>query len=269
MKVLMFSSGTAHSPLTHRAAAFGRQLIARGHEVAMVVPSADKYSKWKLDQPAELDGITMIYPFQFRTRSQILDLLPYIISATFIAAIRRTDVAYTLKTTPASLPALAAKWLHGARLVVDLDDLDAEVMQAQNQPAILAQLVAFCERIMTANASTLILASRLLMNEYKTRFPRKTLLRVSNGVTPSQFPLAHRQTDNAAPRIVFFGLLGRTRILAPLMEALPMVIAAVGADRVHVDIFGTGAKPGRIRSACGSNGVADAVKFHGWVTSVN
>jgi hypothetical protein len=140
MKILMLASATPNSTLTHRSIALGRELVRRGHEVTMIAPSYDKHSGWKLDRPADLDGIRMVYPLQLRSKSVPLNLLPYLIGAAVQVVRSQADVVYFSKPTPATVVGLLAKWRHGTPVVLDMDDLGAEVMRGEGQPALYGPL---------------------------------------------------------------------------------------------------------------------------------
>jgi glycosyltransferase involved in cell wall biosynthesis len=264
MKILMLSSGTAHSPLSHRPISIARELIKRGHLVTMMAPSADKYSKFKLDQPAEIDGIKMVYPYQFRTGIQAIDLLPYIVHSSLLGLFQKADVTYVSKATPTGLASLFTKWFGRTSLVLDSDDLDAEVMQAEGQPAIIWQIVSMCERIIARNADAIVSASRLLFDDYRDRFPGTPGVRVPNGVDPAKFPIAPTRTR--PPHIIFFGLMGRTSILSPLIKSLPGVIEKLGIEAVQLDIIGDGPSRGDLESLTKTLGLESSVHFKGWAT---
>ncbi len=263
MKILMLSSGTPGSSLTHRIVSLGRELVKRGHTVTMIAPSFDKHSHFRTDAPATIDGITMVYPFQFKTRSFLLNLLPYIVSAAVEVLRRRSDLIYLYKPTPATIVGLLARWLKRTPVVLDLDDLGSEVMRIEGQPAPIYRLVAACERLAARQAAGIVVASRLLEHELGEYAPGTPILRLPNGVDPSRFV---PRRASRAPRIVFFGLLSRTSILTPLFEALPSLIEQVGRDQVHVEILGDGQCRTDFEQLVARLGVADVVSFRGWTT---
>jgi glycosyltransferase involved in cell wall biosynthesis len=262
MKILMFASATPHSPLAHRPLALGRELVKRGHEVSLVTPSRDKYSKQELDNPVTVDGVKMIYPYQFNTGIQIIDLLPYVVHASILGLAQRADVSYLSKANPATLPGVIAKWFGRARLVLDSDDLDAEVMKAQHQPAPMWLLVSMCEKIASRSADAIVSASRLLQDQYQRQFPQTPGIRISNGVDIAEFPLAPTRTKS--PRIIFFGLMGRTGILAPVIKSLPQIIEMLGSDAVQLDLIGDGPVRPELEQLVQDYNLTDNVHFLGW-----
>jgi glycosyltransferase involved in cell wall biosynthesis len=263
MKILMLTSGTPNSRMTHRIVALGRELVRRGHDVSLVAPRLDRHSGWQLDMPETMDGVRMIYPYQFRTKSYLLNLLPYIFSVSFTVLGQKADLIYLYKPTPATIPALLAKWFKRTPIVLDMDDLGSEVMQIEGQPAVMWKLVAVCERIAAQSANAIVAVSRLLMNEYASRYPEKPLLRLPNGVDPAEF-IPVTPARKRKPRIIFFGILNRTRIVAPLLAALPEVIASVGSDQVEVEILGDGLQRKELEAISMRLGLTDNVHFRGW-----
>lgn len=262
MKILMFASATPHSPLAHRPLALGRELVKRGHEVTLVTPSSDKYSKGQLDNPSVMDGVKMLYPYQFNTGVQVIDLLPYLVHASFLGLLHRADISYLSKANPATMPGVIAKWFGRAKLVLDSDDLDAEVMKAQHQPAPMWLLVALCEKIASHSSDAIVSASRLLFDQYHQKFPETPGLRVSNGVDVGEFPLA--PSRNRTPHIVFFGMMGRTNILDPVIKSLPQVIEMLGTKAVTLDLIGDGPARKQLEKLVSDLDLTDNVHFLGF-----
>jgi glycosyltransferase involved in cell wall biosynthesis len=263
MNILIVATGTPNSRITHRVVALGRELVQRGHDVTMIVPSSDRHSGWRLDNPATMDGIKMVYPFQLRTKSFLINLLPYILGASFEVLRRQADVIYLYKPTPATIPALLAKWFKRTPIVLDMDDLGSEVMKIEGQPSLIWRLVALCERVAANQSKAIVAASRLLENDYKASFPAKTVIRLSNAVDPKEFVPVVPPADRI-PRIIFFGILGRTRILAPVLESLPAVIAELGPSAVQLEILGDGPKRTELEAIASKLNINDSVHFQGW-----
>ncbi|HUD11148.1 MAG TPA: glycosyltransferase family 4 protein [Candidatus Saccharimonadia bacterium] len=263
MKILMLTSGTANSRMSHRVIALGRELVRRGHSVTLIAPSADRHSGWLRDTPADMDGVTMVYPFQLRTKSFLVNLMPYLFSASFEVLRRNADIVYLYKPTPATIPALLAKWFKGTPVALDMDDLGSEVMEIEGQPAPIWKLVAACERLAARQAKAIVAVSRLLEKEYTTKYPGKPVIRISNGVDESEFTPVIPEKGRT-PRIIFFAILARTRILAPLFEALPAVIAELGSSAVEVEILGDGPKRSELEAIVSRLGLNENVHFRGW-----
>jgi glycosyltransferase involved in cell wall biosynthesis len=265
MNILMLATATPNSSLTHRPAALGHELVRRGHTVTMIAPSSDKHSGWKLDKPTNMGGIRMLYPWQLRTKSASLNLLPYIVGAALTVLWQRADVIYFSKPTPATIVGLLGKWRRGTPVVLDMDDLGAEVMKNEGQPALMWRLVMACERLAARQANGIVGASRLLVRLYQAIYQNKPVLRLPNGVDPSEFTPA-AAPDGRRPRIIFFGVLNQTQVLGPVLEALPQVIAAMGRDNVMVEILGDGRSRGELEAQAHKLGLSANVIFRGWTT---
>lgn len=266
MKITLMSSGTVHSPLTHTIVALGKELVKNGHQVTMIAPSMDKYSKWQLDRVEQIDGIRVVYPRQFKSHNLGLSLLPYVISAALYLIQNPTDVIYVYKPNPATIVGVLAKWLHKAKMVVHLDDLDAEVMRAEGQPMVLWAAVAACNKLASRNADGFVTASRLLQQQVLSSNPRAKAIRIPNGVDITQFPLAPKSQPGSKPRLIYFGILGRTRIVAPLLQALPLVTEALGPDSFEMEILGDGPRRTELEGLAMKLGVDHLVHFRGWTT---
>ena len=265
MKILILASTTPHSTLTHRMVALGRELVVRGHEVTMIAPSRDKHSGWKLDRPETIDGIRMVYPWQLPSKSTLVTLLPYLLGAAFTVLKHRASVIYISKPTPVTVVGLIAKWRYGTPVILDMDDLGAEVMKGEGQPAYMWRLVMASERLAARNASGLVGVSRLLERLFLAHYRGKPVLRLPNGVDPKEFAMKPLSPARR-PRIVFFGILNQTGVMGPVLKALPRVIEAVGLDKVTVDIMGDGKSRKELEAMRNKLGLARNVTFHGWTT---
>jgi glycosyltransferase involved in cell wall biosynthesis len=231
----------------------------------MIAPTYDKHSDWKLDRPAELDGIRMVYPPQLRSKSVILNLLPYMIGAAVSVLRQPADVVYFSKPTPATVVGVLAKWRRRTPVVLDMDDLGAEVMRGEGQPALMWRLVMASERLASRQASGLVGASRLLERLFQAHYRGKPVLRLSNGVDPAEFRVLPAAPD-ARPRIIFFGILNQTEVMGPVLDALPELIARVGRELVQVEIMGDGASRRDLELRAHQLGLSDNVHFRGWTT---
>jgi glycogen(starch) synthase len=114
-------------------------------------------------------------------------------------------------------------------------------------------------------ARGIVAASRLLEGEFSARFPHKLILRLPNGVDPQEFEAGAAVRDRPV-HIVFFGILSRTRILQPLIEALPQVISQVGQAAVSVEILGDGPCRPELEALSTRLGVSANMTFRGWTT---
>ena len=88
MRLLMLGSGSYKSSLTHfRLIALAKELSKLGNDVHVIVPSADKYNNYTPDKTARVEGITLVQPWQPATKNDFVNLIPYLLTASF-ASIR-------------------------------------------------------------------------------------------------------------------------------------------------------------------------------------
>jgi glycosyltransferase involved in cell wall biosynthesis len=261
MKILMLASGTIHSSLSNRMLALAREFVRAGHQVTIIAPARDKYSEFKSDNEKSIDGIDLVYPFQFKTSSFVLNLVPYLLSCLGHALRAKADVVYICKPTPITVTGLFAKWAKRTPVIADFDDLGSEVMKIERQPWIIYSLVAACERLVARNADGIVAASTLLHREYHEKYPTKPIIRVPNGVDPKEFVVTPPRHE---PHIIFIGAFNRTQIIQPLIEALPEVIKATPDQSVHLDFHGDGMYRQHFEDRTKELGITKNVTFYGW-----
>src|SRR4029079_3524644 len=131
MKILCLASGNIKSNFTYRILALGRSLKARGHDVTIIAPRADKYNGFVPELVSEIEGVRVLQPFQFATKRLEINLLPYIFDAARMVLRDKPDVVYIYKPTPISIVGVLAKLLRRTTLILDMDDLGSEVMKIE------------------------------------------------------------------------------------------------------------------------------------------
>jgi glycosyltransferase involved in cell wall biosynthesis len=261
----MLASGTPHSSLTHRIVALGAQLTRAGHQVTIAAPHIDKHSHWEIDQPKSIDGVRFVYPFQFQSRSLVLNLLPYILDVCRVVLVQRPQLVYIYKPTPLTLPGLLAKVFWRTPVVTDLDDLGSEVMRIEHQPAPLWRLTAWCERTAIRFADGVVVASQLLKREVSSSYPHKPIVLLPNGVDPAQFQPINAHARRV-PHVVFFGLLGRPTITKPLLEAMAQIRRNPKVHPIQLDIMGDGPYRAELEAYAQELGIAGTTTFWGWAS---
>src|SRR6266566_7949124 len=100
MKITFITSGTIKGSLSYRPLAFGKELFKRGHDVQIIAPRLDKYSKFKDEGITEIDGVKIMRPLQLKTKPLELGLIPYIISSTIILYKLHPDIIHIYKPNP-------------------------------------------------------------------------------------------------------------------------------------------------------------------------
>ncbi len=259
MNILITVSATPHASLTHRALNFGAQLAKRGHNVTMLAPRYDKYSKFEADMAANLQGVRMRYPWHPKTRLPLVGLAVYMLTSSIMVLTSPADLGYVFKPTPISLTGFWLKMRHKPMLA-DFDDLGQEVMELEGQPGFMAKLVGLSERLAAKWASGLSVASTLLERELTATHKGKPVSLISNGVNMADFTPTPASHD---PKIVFFGALGRTNLLAPAIEAIAK-IASAGHSHVQAEILGDGPAKSELEALSTKLGASNVITFRGW-----
>ena len=261
MKILILGSGSAKSILTFRALTLGQQLAARGHQVSLMAPSADKYNQFRAEALSDLGGVHVIQPWQPSTTSPMINLIPYLLSSFFELLSRRDDLIYLYKPTPITILGLLPKLLRRTPVILDLDDQGSEVMRGEGRSSLAWRLVAICERLALKYATGVVVTSRYLADYVHNVAPAKPVQIVPNGVNAADYPLAEQTTPR--PHIYYFGYINRLGIIEPLVRAVPAIVAAV--PEALVTIIGGGSAVAEATTLAASLGVADAVTFTGYV----
>jgi glycosyltransferase involved in cell wall biosynthesis len=262
LRIAMLASGSAGASLTYRAVSFGKALAARGHDVTLVAPSADKYNDFDPTRRPDVAPVRLVTPFQLRTRHRMLNLLPYVPAAALVLLRRRPDVVWLYKPTPVTLPALLPRLLRGTPVVLDMDDLGAEVMASEGGSRLEVALIRGSEALASRSADGVVTASSYLRDRYRRARPDRPVVWVPNGVESGRYPEPASGTATE-PKIVFLGSMGRTDILAPLLRALPEVAEAV--PHVRAVIMGDGPAAPDLRRLADEVGATGRVTWLGWV----
>lgn len=261
MKIVFMASGTARSNFSYRILVLAKELHKLGHETVLIAPSADKYNGFKNERIAKIDGVRILQPFQLVTKNLLVNLLPYLFTATWRVLRERPDVVYIYKPTPLSVTGLIARLIPGTRVLLDMDDLGAEVMKIEGQAGLMIKLVAGCERLAARWSHGIVAASTYLERKYQREFPDKPVYWLPNGVDPSWFA-SRLPALSAKKRIVFMGSLDRKNILTPLFDALPSICKRVPSAEAL--IIGDGSERQYFENHVASKGLNSYVTFVGW-----
>jgi glycosyltransferase involved in cell wall biosynthesis len=201
----------------------------------------------------------VVRPLQFNTRSQVINFLPYMLSALLALLSLRADVIHLYKPTPLTIVGVVGGMRRRTVLILDMDDLGSRVMARQGNPSWAVKLVAWCERRAACSSDGIVAASSFLKQRYEDLYPAKPILWVPNGAQR-----LFQSAPSPEQRIVFLGSIDNREVLSPLLQATREARNAHGINpRVHV--IGDGAQRRYFESLADSMGIADSVQFHGWV----
>lgn len=219
MKIAFMISGTIKSSLAYRPLSFAKELVKKGHEVYVFAPRFDKYSSFKDEKITKIEGVKIIRPLQARTPLFVLGLIPYMVSSIFLLFKLNPDIIHIQKPTPITACGLLLKFIKNTPVILDVDDLDAEVMKIEKSPKLMIFIVGITEKISAKSATAITAASKYLTKYYSKKYKGKSIKYVSNGADFKDMPKVNSKLTNKN-KIVFLGNLNRVNILEPLLYAI-------------------------------------------------
>jgi glycosyltransferase involved in cell wall biosynthesis len=262
-RILMLSSGSYNSTLTIRPRYLARHL-AETWEITIITPSADKYNDFKPDHSLKPDFVRLVQPWQLTTRSATLNLIPYLYSSLVQILRAQVDVVLINKPTPITVLGLVKKLLFRTPVVVDLDDLGAEVIRSEGRSRLTYRLVDWSERLCMRYADAVVVASSDLRDRVRQIHPRKPVLLLPNGVEASEYEVVTEQRPRHA--VYYFGAINRLVLVKDLLQAIPAVLRQVPDTRFS--IVGGGSALNDAKRMCRELGTETAVTFPGWQTDM-
>jgi glycosyltransferase involved in cell wall biosynthesis len=262
-RLLLLSTGSYNSTLTIRLRYLARHLSS-AWDITFVTPPADKYNNFKPDYTLKPAFARLIQPWQLTTRSAMLNLAPYLFSSMVSILRTRADMVLINKPTPITVIGLLQKLLFRTPVVVDLDDLGAEVIKSEGRSRLMYGLVGWSERLCMRYADTVVVASTELRDHVRRRHPGKPVLLLPNGVEPGEYQVVTEQQPR--PAVYYFGALNRLDLIKDLLQAMPAVLRQVPDARLT--IVGDGTALDAAKSMCRELGIDSVVAFPGWQTDM-
>jgi glycosyltransferase involved in cell wall biosynthesis len=263
-----------------------RQLIGRGHKVAVLAPSFEGLADHQIDgvpvhrfrySPARWEHLTHEEgaPSHIRNHPlcQILGL-PYLLmgwrAAVKLARQTRYDIVHVHWPFPHGPMGLAAARACGARLV--MTSHGAEYAMAERKPWIRPLLRYSLRRadLLLANSSDTAEHIKMLSGCSATVLPFGTTVqkRFTADDSPTSSPDVGSDSTarlrNGVPRILFTGRLIQRKGVEYLLRAIPRVLACHPAEFI---ITGDGDQRPRLESLAKSLHLDGAVRFLGFVTN--
>jgi len=261
--LLLLSTGSYNSTLTIRLRYLARHL-SKAWDITFITPSADKYNDFKPDYTLKPAFARLVQPWQLTTRSAMLNLVPYLFSSLVSIVRVRPDAVLINKPTPITVLGLVPKLLFRTTVVVDLDDLGAEVIKSEGRSRLTYGLVDWSERLCLHYADAVVVASTELRDHVLRLHPGKPMLLLPNGVEPGEYQVVTEQQPRRA--VYYFGALNRLGLIKELLEAMPAVLRQVPDARLT--IVGGGSALDDAKRLCGELGIEAAVAFPGWQTDM-
>src|SRR5260370_12117047 len=180
MRIALMSLGTINSGFSYRLLALGKEFLKKGHEVYIIMPRFDKYSKFQEEKITNIDSIKIIRPWQIKNVPFILGLIPYIISSTILLHKINPDIIHIYKPNPITITGLMLKLTRKKRIVFDTDDIDTEVMRIEKNSQIKIALVAISEKLMKHFSDAIAAGSQFLQVLYTSQNLQKLFVNVPN-----------------------------------------------------------------------------------------
>jgi glycosyltransferase involved in cell wall biosynthesis len=259
----MLSSGSYNSTLSIRLRYLARHLSG-AWDITIIAPSADKYNDFKPDYALKSEFARLVQPWQLVTRSFMLNLIPYLFSSLVSIIRARADAVIIYKPTPITVLGLVPKLLSRTAVVVDLDDLGAEVIRNEGRSRLTYSLVDWSERFCVRHADAVAVASTTLREHVRQFHPGKPILMLPNAVEPGEYHVVTEQRPRHG--VYFFGALNRLDLIKDLLHAMPTVLSQVPDTRLT--IIGGGTALDDAKSMCRELGIEAAVAFAGWQTDM-
>jgi glycosyltransferase involved in cell wall biosynthesis len=216
MKIVFMTSGTINSSLSYRPLSLAKELVKSGHDVYIIAPTFDKYSNFKEERFTQVDGVKIIRPKQVKNVTFEIGLTGYILSSLLILNKIKPDIIHIFKANPITMTGILQKWLGHAQIILDMDDLNAEVMKIENNSGLRVKLVEWSEKIAIKYVDGITAASKYLQSEIARKNKKKLVIHLPNGADFEKIKKINT-TKLSEKRIIFVGNLNRTNILEPLM----------------------------------------------------
>jgi len=261
MNVLLLSSLTNRSGSAIRFWNICRELGRLEHRVCFLerAPASEKKSATNVTY-LRSPMVNWSLPLEI-----LLSTVYNVLRSTFIPA----DVVFALKPLPNScLPALLKK-LGGAKIILDIDDLDYEYYQ----DGLLKKIVRLCYDVFPGHFHRITLHTEALRRFVveKLGVDNNDVIFLPQGINYEYFRSVERDVRllqalglEGHKVLVYVASLGITSNLAPTLEAVRDVIGQRKDARLLV--IGGGARLDEYRRMAGDMGIGDEVIFTGYVS---
>lgn len=225
----MLSPFSIRAPSSYRLLSFSRVLCSKGHHVTLVLPNYDRHSGFLIDKNFNFPGIKLINPYQLKTRNLSINMFPYVASAILKNASLNYDIVHILKPTPITSFGYLFKPFH-IPIVLDIDDLDHLVMQAEKNSPLSTWVMYQSERLFPKLANKIIVSCSYLKQLYsQIDFQKNKIVQISNGVSVKDFnvkpDLNLKNKYNLKDKVVVYvGSLNNYDQLLPIIFSMQKVI---------------------------------------------
>lgn len=262
MKIAFMTLGTINSSLSYRPLSLAKELVKRGHEVFIFSPRFDKYSEFKDTGVNQIDGVKIIRPFQLKNFSFELGLVIYIASSIRILFKLKPEIIHIYKSNPITIFGFLLKMLKGTPVILDVDDLDAEVMKIEKNSIFKVKLVELSEKISGKYSNAITAASKYLKKYYSGNYKEMNIQYVPNG---GSFISTPKECSRSVfgNRIIFIGNMNRKNILEPIFHVVNDIKRL--KLEIHATIIGDGRYLSYFKNLSKELGILNNVTFIGHV----
>jgi len=215
---------------THRLVAFAKELVEHGDEVCIIMPSSDKHSNFNVRKVNYSRGIEIIQPYHPKTHLLELSTLPYIISSLLKTLPLDFDIIHVLKPLPINWGSYALTPLRRIPMVQDMDDLDSNVMRAQNQSSFRIKIVEQSEIFLPKFSGHITTCSSVLKRFFIDRgFKDEQVTWLPNGVETELFATkpnsSLKNKLNLNDKVlVYLGRMDNKYQVYPLIRAMELIV---------------------------------------------
>lgn len=261
MKIILLASGTLESSLSARLVNIGKEMAIRGHDVVIIAPHLDKYTKFKSVKHKHIHGMRVIHPTQLSTKYQSLNFIPYLPTAAWHLLRLKADIIHIYKPTPLTIMGILGRSLVRTKIILDMDDIGSKVLVREKSVRWKVYAVKISEELAGRFAHGIITASSYLQDYYEDRFPNKHVIWVPNGVTRLDTGTA----KHSAP-IIFIGSLNDLEVITPLIKSIAEISRNKSLQRPLLQIIGDGIMRTDLIDYVTKLGIVDTILFSkGWV----
>jgi len=254
---------------THRLVSLAEELVKRGNEVSIVLPSFDRHSGFEKQKLDCFHGVRLVQPYQPKIRKVELSMMPYIFSS-FVKEFGETyDVVHILKPLPINCAPYLMKPLKNTPIVQDMDDLEHNVLIMEKHPSSSVKLAEYCERVLPRLADHITTCSSSLKKIYVNMgFDEERITWLPNGVKTSEFNVSSQSSLKVKfglkdKVVVYLGWMNNRFQVYPLIRAMELVTKQ--RSDVSCMIIGDGSARPFFEQLSKNLHLSDYIKFVGYV----
>ena len=260
MNIVIITQYYAPEPCAaaHRVQALAHALAARGDRVKVIAPHPNfptgtihqRYRNHAIideqDGPVRVTRLRHIATAQRFARFLAWSSFA-ILSAFYVTFFTRRLDCVIISSPPITLalPALAARFIHRAKLVVDVRDVFPDLpvqMRAWAERGFFATTIGALAKFLYRTAALVVVVTPTALERVRAREPRANILLAPNGadrITPAIGIIQRKNSTKTAPEFIatFAGNMGLANGLDTLLDAAKLV----ASQNIRIVLIGGGA----------------------------